>query len=146
MCGFSGAVGAIEYSHVRALESLKHRGPDDTGTYDEGPEGAKLSHARFSIQDLTAAGHQPMLSKGGRFALAYNGELYNVKELGDLLRGAGVALRSHCDTELLVEGWALWGVDFVRRCRGMFAFAIWDKDDRTMWLVRDRLGIKPLCG
>lgn len=146
MCGIIGVVtrrpevGALSFESVRP--TFEHRGPNDYGEH----HGAHvhMGHARLSIQDLSQAGHQPMASSDGRYWIVFNGEIYNFVELGAELRSLGVSLRSHCDTEVLVEAFRIWGVDCVHRLRGMFAFAIWDVLERKLWMFRDRFGEKPL--
>ncbi|MBI3790598.1 MAG: asparagine synthase (glutamine-hydrolyzing) [Gemmatimonadetes bacterium] len=149
MCGLAGlldprhALGADALAATAAAMAgaLRHRGPDDDGTWAEA--GIALGHRRLSIVDLSAAGHQPMTSASGRWVLAYNGELYNARELRAALDG--VAWRGHSDTEVLLEGIARWGVaDTLARVNGMFAFAAWDRAAGTLALGRDRVGEKPL--
>lgn len=123
--------------------ALTHRGPDDGDTWIDRDAGIALGHRRLSVLDLSAAGHQPMASGGGRYVIAFNGEIYNHsqlrKEFGD------VAWRGHSDTETLLAGFDAWGIEAtVKRCIGMFAFAVWDKTTRTLTLARDRIGEKPL--
>lgn len=151
MCGIAGfwehnsRRSEQDRQHVieRMTATLVHRGPDDGGTWCDA--GLALGHRRLSILDLSPAGHQPMLSACGRFAIVYNGEIYNAEELRADLRTIGSVFRGRSDTEALLEGCAAWGVEAtVRRCIGMFAFALWDRVQHTLWLVRDRLGIKPL--
>jgi len=128
------------------LELLRHRGPNDSGIWiDEA--GLALGHTRLSIVDLSAAGHQPMLSASGRFVLTYNGEIYNFPAIRRELEAGSQAprWRGHSDTEVLLAGIEAWGVEaMLRRCNGMFAFALWDRRDRTLVLARDRMGEKPL--
>jgi asparagine synthase (glutamine-hydrolysing) len=125
--------------------ALLHRGPDDGGTWVDEQVGVALANRRLAILDLTASGHQPMISSCGRFVIAYNGEVYNFESIRDALRQDGKSLRSHTDTEAIVEGCAAWGLKkTLEWLNGMFAFAVWDRRDRTLSLVRDRLGIKPL--
>jgi asparagine synthase (glutamine-hydrolysing) len=145
MCGILGIVsdafsdrGAFE----SALSTLKPRGPDDQGVSVE--QGAMLGHTRLSILDLSSAGHQPMVSADQRFVIVFNGEIYNFEELRRELEAEGVPFRSHSDTEVIVELFARRGEACVERLRGMFAFAIWDRQARSLFLARDRLGIKPL--
>lgn len=146
MCGIAGAVGGATLDLARARAALRHRGPDGEGTYEDPhqPAGARLVHTRLAIQDLSPSAAQPMTSADGRYVLAFNGEIYNFHELRADLESHGVRFRSRSDTEVLLEGWARHGADFLDRCRGMFAFALWDRHARSLWLVRDRLGVKPL--
>lgn len=122
-------------------DSLEHRGPDGHGYHIA--EGIGLGHRRLSIIDL-AGGHQPMFNEDGSVAVVYNGEIYNFKELAQELRDCGHQFHSVCDTEVIVHAWEEWGEDCVKRFRGMFAFALWDSNTETLFLARDRLGIKPL--
>jgi asparagine synthase (glutamine-hydrolysing) len=125
------------------MEALARRGPDSEG-FEAWP-GVGLGHRRLSILDLSAAGHQPMLSDDRNAGVVFNGCIYNFQELRAELEQHGHRFRSHCDTEVLVTGYLHWGIDdLVVRLRGMFAFAIWDEAKRTLFLVRDRLGVKPL--
>jgi len=124
---------------------LRHRGPDDPGHWADENAGLAIGHRRLSIIDISTAGHQPMLSRNGRFVLTYNGEIYNFLEIRQALEARGMAFNGSSDTEVLVEGCAAWGVEgIVARLNGIFAFAVWDRQDRTLSLVRDRLGVKPL--
>jgi len=124
--------------------ALAHRGPDGEGYFHApGPEGASLGHRRLAVIDLSG-GRQPMTSADGRWTIVFNGEIYNFRELRNELESSGTAFRTRSDTEVLLESWARWGVDSLERLHGMFAFALWDGRDRALWLVRDRLGIKPL--
>ncbi len=129
----------------RMSHTLHHRGPDDSGAWCDAATGIALGHRRLSIVDLSPAGHQPMASRCGRFVIAYNGEIYNHAELRKELAEKGHAFRGHSDTEVLVEGFASWGIEeTLRRCLGMFAIAVWDTSRRELTLIRDRLGKKPL--
>ena len=103
-----------------------------------------FGHRRLSIIDTSSAGHQPMLSADGRFVLILNGEIYNYRELREQLTSKGHDFRTQTDTEVLLAAWAEWGEDCLSRLNGMFAFALWDNKERTLFLVRDRVGIKPL--
>jgi asparagine synthase (glutamine-hydrolysing) len=130
---------------ARMTGALRHRGPDDEGLWSDPAAGIALGHRRLSVLDLSQAGHQPMLSPGGRYVVSYNGELYNFARLRGTLEGAGVRFASRSDTEVLLAGIEMWGLgETLERCNGMFAFALWDRRERTLTLVRDRLGEKPL--
>lgn len=131
---------------VRAMgHALRHRGPDDAGTWIEEEAGVALGHRRLAIVDLSVAGHQPMVSADGQWVITYNGEIYNFPEIARELEAAGRPPRGGSDTAVLLEACALWGVRAaVERCNGMFALAAWDRRERTLTLARDRLGIKPL--
>ena len=152
MCGIAGfltprrlARPALEAAVAAMTESLRHRGPDDGGLWSDADAGIALGHRRLSIIDVSAAGHQPMVTADGRLVVTFNGEIYNYRDLAQQLRQAGVTLRSRSDTEVLLQGFAHWGVEeTLRQCEGMFAFAVWDRERRELTLGRDRLGIKPL--
>ncbi len=125
---------------------LLHRGPDADGEFLDEDAGLGLGHRRLSILDLSPEGRQPMVSTCGRYVIAYNGEIYNYRQLRqELERSAPRAFRGSSDTEVLLEAIAAWGLNTaLQRCIGMFALALWDRDERRLRLVRDRLGIKPL--
>jgi asparagine synthase (glutamine-hydrolysing) len=150
MCGIAGLVdpsSAARTSMSMMLDRLSHRGPDDGGIWSDPETGMTLGHRRLSIVDLSAAGHQPMVSASGRLVLSYNGEIYNHGDLRAELERAGnaPAWRGHSDTEVLLAGFEAWGIDAtLGRCNGMFALALWDTHRRTLTLARDRMGEKPL--
>jgi asparagine synthase (glutamine-hydrolysing) len=152
MCGITGIlarpeVKSLEYSVGRMTDALYHRGPDDTGIWVERAAGIALGHRRLSILDLSTAGHQPMVSAGGRYVIAFNGEIYNHFELRQAPRESshGLVWRGHSDTETLLAAFEYWGVEeTLRRAVGMFAIALWDCRDRVLTLARDRMGEKPL--
>ncbi|TIC85335.1 asparagine synthase (glutamine-hydrolyzing) [Crenobacter intestini] len=126
-------------------KALDHRGPDDSGVWMDADAGVALGHARLSILDLSPAGHQPMVSAGGRYVIVFNGEIYNHLELRARLAGSAYAWRGHSDTETLLACFEAWGVeDTLRECVGMFALALWDRQTRSLVLARDRFGEKPL--
>jgi asparagine synthase (glutamine-hydrolysing) len=152
MCGIAGfwkQPGASEQALMQwgdAMNSaLRHRGPDDGGLWVDCAAGSVLANRRLAILDLSPAGHQPMISHCGRYVIAYNGEIYNFLDIRQELEKEGQDFVSNSDTEVLLEACALWGVErTLTRVNGMFSFALWDRQERTLTLVRDRLGIKPL--
>jgi asparagine synthase (glutamine-hydrolysing) len=127
-------------------DAMAHRGPDDAGLWIEEGGRVGLAHRRLSIIEPTASAHQPMASPDGRFRLVFNGEIYNHAELRRELTTAGRSdwRTDHSDTEVLLQTFAHWGIDCLRHLHGMFAFAVWDAQERTLWLARDRVGVKPL--
>ena len=148
MCGIAGyfAGELPDGAHdtvVTMVRSLAHRGPDGEG-FHAWTSGV-LGHRRLAIIDLSDEGRQPMLSADGQVGITFNGAIYNFLDLRKELERCGHRFHSQCDTEVLVEGYLEWGIDqLVGRLRGMFAFAIWDNLERRLYLVRDRLGVKPL--
>jgi asparagine synthase (glutamine-hydrolysing) len=153
MCGIAGLITRATPTNVEELardadlmqRALSHRGPDDQGVWMDANAGIALAHRRLSIIDLSAAGHQPMVSSSQRYVIVFNGEIYNHMDLRSLLQQRGVTFRGHSDTETLIEAFALWGVAAtLQQVIGMFALALWDRQTRTLTLARDRLGIKPL--
>ncbi|WP_442112994.1 asparagine synthase (glutamine-hydrolyzing) [Pseudomonas sp. NUPR-001] len=153
MCGFSGYFQSspISYDPAEVLrrmgDAIYRRGPDDGGEWFDINQGIGLSHRRLAIVDLSSAGAQPMLSACGRYVLVFNGEIYNHLELRKELQrhGQHFSWRGHSDTETLLSCFVNWGVErTLKSAVGMFAFALWDRQDRTLILARDRLGEKPL--
>ncbi|MGE5302646.1 MAG: asparagine synthase (glutamine-hydrolyzing) [Alphaproteobacteria bacterium] len=148
MCGISGIVGKIHRpsaeTAVRKMTcALARRGPDGEGieSWDE----AVLGHRRLAVFDLSQAGRQPMLSKDRSVGIVFNGAIYNYRELRAELLGRGCAFTSKTDTEVLIHGYREWGLDeLISKLRGMFAFGLWDDSKKKLYLVRDRLGVKPL--
>jgi len=153
MCGIAGV---LDFSKSRSQdsllsiadamgESIRHRGPDEGGAWADAGSGVAIAHRRLSIQDLSEAGRQPMQSATGRYLIAYNGEIYNAGDVRRRLEAKGVQFKGHSDTEVLLEALAQWGVEkTLPDLVGMFAFALWDKEERVLVLARDRLGVKPL--
>jgi asparagine synthase (glutamine-hydrolysing) len=152
MCGFAGFLlglpGALDNPKAlatRMADAITHRGPDDSGVWEDPKSGFALGFRRLSIIDLSSAGHQPMASSSGRFVIAFNGEIYNHLELrAELDLGEGI-WRGHSDTETLLAGFERWGIEAtLSKTVGMFAIALWDVQERTLHLARDRFGEKPL--
>jgi asparagine synthase (glutamine-hydrolysing) len=147
MCGITGIVDlrgrrAIDRSVLtRMNESQHHRGPDEGGMHVA--PGVGLGHRRLSIIDV-ATGQQPLFNEDGTVAVVFNGEIYNFQELIPELVSLGHVFHTRSDTEVIVHAWEAWGSDCVKRFRGMFAFALWDERQQTLFLARDRLGVKPL--
>src|SRR4249919_4057679 len=147
MCGITGIVdlkGRREVSRVLLScmnETQVHRGPDEVGLHLE--PGVGLGHRRLSIIDLKT-GQQPLFNEDGSVVIVFNGEIYNYRELIPELAGLGHVFRTRSDTEVIVHAWEQWGEACVERFRGMFAFALWDEGRQTLFLARDRLGVKPL--
>ena len=150
MCGISGIVGvAVAEQHVRRMnDCLAHRGRDGHAVSKLRVRRSEVvgafGHRRLSVLDLSAAADQPMERREGEMQIVFNGEIYNFQSLRDALEAEGVRFRTHSDTEVILEGWALHGASFISRLRGMFAFAIWDESAAQLVLVRDQFGIKPL--
>lgn len=147
MCGISGifdlqSAEPIDRALlVRMTDAIAHRGPDGAGYHHDG--GVGLGHRRLAIIDV-AHGHQPMFNEDGSVAIVFNGEIYNFQDLVAELRAAGHKFKTACDTEVIVHAWEQWGEACVKRFRGMFVFALYDKNKHTLFVARDRLGKKPL--
>jgi asparagine synthase (glutamine-hydrolysing) len=152
MCGIAGVLDLASAARetlardaTAMADCLAHRGPDDHGLWSDPNVGIALTHRRLSIVDLSPAGHQPMTSADGRFVVTFNGEIYNFQELRPELEARGIRFRGHSDTEVMLEAFAAYGIAAtVKRLIGMFAIGVWDRRERTLTLIRDRLGIKPL--
>jgi asparagine synthase (glutamine-hydrolysing) len=150
MCGIAGFIGVASGSDIGTIaeamaKSIAYRGPDDQGIWTDNECETALVHRRLSIIDLSAAGHQPMLSADGRYVISYNGEVYSFQPIAAELAARGHKFRGHSDTEVILESFAVNGIEAtLKRMIGMFAIALWDRRDRTLTLMRDRLGIKPL--
>ncbi|HSE32396.1 MAG TPA: asparagine synthase (glutamine-hydrolyzing) [Pyrinomonadaceae bacterium] len=150
MCGIAGIVSLDPERYIQSmLERVAHRGRDDEGVWISeavDPFGRKacLGHRRLAIIDTSAAGHEPMLSADGRYVITFNGEIYNYRSLRDQLRSLGHTFRTETDTEVLLAAFAEWKEECLTRLNGMFAFAVWDNEERALTLARDHVGIKPL--
>lgn len=153
MCGLTGFAdwfgrqSSEEYPAIitRMTDTIRHRGPDDSGFWIQPEAGVVLGARRLAIVDLSPTGHQPMSSPDGRYTIAYNGEVYNFQSLRKELESCGHTFRGTSDTEVMLAAINEWGVEqAVRRFNGMFAFALWDEKEKTLTLARDRIGVKPL--
>lgn len=145
MCGIVGYSGSFTPDVVAlANRTQAHRGPDDMGEYFDQSQGIGLGHVRLSILDLSPHGHQPMADPGGSVVLVYNGEIYNFLELRAELEQKGYRFRGHSDTEVLINLYLELGEEMLPRLNGIFAFALWDTRNRSLFLARDAMGVKPL--
>jgi len=150
MCGIGGILGVsnstgfLESVIDKVQLSLRHRGPDDQGLFFSSDRDTALAHTRLSILDLSPAGHQPMSTTDDRYTITFNGEIYNFQELKKELTNQGENFKSQTDTEIILKLYRKLGHECVTRLRGMFAFAIWDESEKTCFIARDPLGIKPL--
>jgi len=150
MCGIAGFITSTiadpKVALLKMAESLHHRGPDDKGIWFDKSSGVGFAHTRLSILDLSPSGHQPMVSASGRYVITYNGEVYNFSEIKKALsKSFSIPWRSHSDTEVILEAIDAWGVEkAISQFNGMFAFAVYDRQEKILVLARDRAGIKPL--
>lgn len=147
MCGICGIYNLngkpVSQVNLRKMtDAIAHRGPDGEGFYTDGCIG--LGHRRLAIIDVSSAGHQPMLTQDGRYAISYNGEIYNFQKIRVKLEDLGCHFQSQTDTEVVLNAYAQWGPECVHRFNGMFAFVIWDKERQDLFIARDRYGVKPL--
>ena len=146
MCGISGIImkngGPVDKGRIQRITDLvAHRGPDDSGFYFG--NGIAFGHRRLSIIDLSVRGHQPMCYRD-RYWITYNGEIYNYLEIRQELEQIGVAFQTATDTEVILAAYAEWGTACLDRFNGMWAFAIYDRNESTVFIARDRFGVKPL--
>lgn len=153
MCGITGfldtrkesTAAELNATVTRMSDAIIHRGPDDSGEWVDPDAGIALGFRRLAIVDLTPTGHQPMISASGRYVMVFNGEIYNYAEMRNELIASGVKFRGTSDSEVMVEAMDAWGiVPSIKRFNGQFAFALWDRKDRVLHLVRDRVGVKPM--
>lgn len=151
MCGIAGFLHTSfppdqwDNTLSKMAQTMIHRGPDDHGMWFDAEVGVGLAHRRLSIIDLSKEGHQPMVSYSGRYIIIYNGEIYNFQLLRKSLQKERIKWRGHSDTEVIIAAIETWGIEVsVKRFIGMFAFALWDRKKRILYLCRDRIGIKPL--
>ncbi|MDV7339810.1 asparagine synthase (glutamine-hydrolyzing) [Terasakiella sp. A23] len=153
MCGIAGLIDLtrststpeLSFLTKKMTDTLLHRGPDGGDVWVDGETGVGLGHRRLAIIDLSEAGHQPMTSEDGRFVMVYNGEVYNAEDLRPELLEKGYSFKGHSDTEVMINGFSEWGVEAtIEKLIGMFAIALWDMKERRFYLIRDRLGIKPI--
>ena len=153
MCGFAGLWDLKKRYQSQELittvkkmcETLKSRGPDDDDIWLDKKNNFCFGHRRLSIIEISNLGRQPMISRNKRFVIAYNGEIYNYREIKGELSDLGATFRGNCDTEVLLEAISYWGLNTtLKKICGMFAFGIWDKKKKKFFLARDRIGIKPV--
>ncbi len=145
MCGIFGYHNTVALpgpAHAAILHSISHRGPDDSGIYTDG--SLLLAHTRLSIVDVSSAGHQPMVSADGNYVLVFNGEIYNHSEIRQQLHSKGYRFQSQSDTETLLYGYAEYGREICKKLNGIFAFAVYDKQQQELFIARDHFGTKPL--
>ena len=144
MCGITGFISKNlkKTDLVKMTNALSHRGPDTSGYFFEQQKGVALGHRRLSILDLSGAANQPMTSHCGRYIMVYNGEIYNFKKIANTLKKTN--WKTSSDSEVILEAFVTWGIDFLHQLNGMFAIAIYDKNEDKLFLFRDRMGIKPL--
>src|SRR5215203_7079044 len=145
MCGINGIAFSSRSCRMvdeallaRMRDVITHRGPDDEGAFIDGPVG--LGHRRLSIVDV-AAGHQPMTNEDGSLHITYNGEIYNHADYREELEAKGHVYKTHCDTETILHLYEEYGTRCLEKLRGMFAFAIWNRREKTLFIARDRLGV-----
>lgn len=149
MCGIGGFFLSTDFilakdTLTKILKKINHRGPDDNGLFEGNNSRIGLAHTRLSIQDLSKLGHQPMVSKDQKIVLVFNGEIYNFKELRTELFSKGVNFNSNSDTEVLLNLYLTDGKEMLSKLNGIFAFAIWDERDKSLFIARDGFGVKPL--
>ncbi|MBI9035991.1 MAG: asparagine synthase (glutamine-hydrolyzing) [Bacteroidales bacterium] len=153
MCGITGfwdqsrSISQNTYENIltHMTDTLQHRGPDDHGTWFNAEDGISLGFRRLAILDITPTGHQPMHSPDGRYSIIFNGEIYNFLGLRSELESYGIPFKGRSDTEVVLAAVSHWGIEkTVKRLNGMFAIALWDHAEKTLYLIRDRIGIKPL--
>src|SRR5258708_35174587 len=151
MCGITGffAINPRYYSFETAVKQMTdrvaYRGPDDAGHWIDVEAGIALGHRRLSIVDLSPLGHQPMISASGRFVIVFNGEIYNFQSLRVILESKGYSFQGMSDTEVLLAAVEEWGIaKALEQFIGMFAFALWDKQEKTLYMALDRFGGKTL--
>ena len=153
MCGITGFWDGTAQTSSDELDrivrkmsaAISHRGPDDSGEWSQADAGLALGFRRLAILDLTPTGHQPMLSYSGRYVMVYNGEVYNFAEMRAELERREISFRGTSDTEVMLAAFEAWGLEkALQRFNGMFAIALWDRQEKSLTLARDRLGIKPL--
>lgn len=152
MCGIGGfwvqsglPQDALQARAEAMVDKLTHRGPDDAGVFVDADAGIALAHRRLAVVDLSSRGHQPMRSASGRYVITYNGEVFNHAQLRRELQSVGFQFGGHSDTEVVLAAIEHWGLEgALQRCNGMFAFGLWDRNQRTLVLARDRLGVKPI--
>ncbi len=149
MCGIAGIISFEKCISVEELikmrDTMLHRGPDGAGLWISEDKKVTLGHRRLSIIDLSESANQPMSNEDGTIQIVFNGEIFNHQQIRPELEKKGHVFKTdHSDTEVIIHSYEEWGYSCVDKFRGMFAFALWDSKKRILWLVRDRIGIKPL--
>ena len=150
MCGISGIYNYLDKSInsksiIEKIVKLQHaRGPDDQGIWESECKKICFGHNRLAIIDLSQKGKQPFISNDEKLVITFNGEIYNFKEIREELIKKNINFKSNSDTEVILESYKFWGLYFIKKLRGMFAFALWDSIKKKLILVRDPFGIKPL--
>ena len=150
MCRIAGLVDFTKGLNSKQLEeltlsmrdSMSHGGPDDAGIYVDEGKGVALGHRRLSILDLSPLGHQPMITEGAEIVITYNGEIYNFQEIKQDLINQGYKFRSNADTEVIIKAYQEWGENTFHKLLGMFAFCLYDKNRKVIYLARDHAGVK----
>jgi len=148
VCGITGFWDfkkiATKANLLLITDALCHRGPDDTGSFFDPSQGVGLGHTRLTIIDLSSQARQPMSNDPDSIWVTFNGEIYNYRELRQELICKGRQFKTNSDTEVILKAYEEWGIQCISRFRGMFAFVLWDANHKKLFLVRDRLGVKPL--
>jgi len=149
MCGIAGFLSSSVSEPKQIVEkmiaTLHHRGPDGTGVFVKPADGIAMAHKRLAILDLSPLGSQPMFSHSGRFIICFNGEIYNYQEIRKELIALGHSFKGNSDTEVILAAFEQWEIyEAVPKFNGMFAIVLWDQDSKRIYLIRDRIGVKPL--
>ncbi len=142
MCGIAGSIGITDWNSNDAIHTIAHRGPDTNGSFIEG--NVMLAHTRLAIVDLSENGNEPMFSDDGQYVLIYNGEIYNHQSIRANLKQLGYHFKGHSDAETLLYGFIHFGEHILQQINGIFAFAIFNRRKKELFIARDHFGVKPL--